>query len=404
MHRPIDIQTDDTGMLDLLRKLETLVSGAGGFLHPGLRIIVADGQTRVESMAPIDDLLVSLPESCLVPIDDVQFALRGDDIAVASVPPGYGETRSAMLECMVAIYNRGHKIRQHRAELPWLVFADQPDLLTQLHAARLDAPKPTSYYELAINGDLDALTLDSFMGTRTLQFALDDQVSRRVIMPFVDFFNHHSISPSFQRQDGGLAVACSRPDPGSNECFVRYNAMDAMDTYLNYGFVDRSAYFLRSVPARIDLPGIGTIGIRGRVAQPRKRPLPEGLKDLGIYMPRLERVSDKALVAAQMLIPTSDLHHRLGGAFSVMIRQLAPDGISHDELLTALERATDRLLRANDSYYFDLQLLVDSLAGRLTASAAREQLYALIVFQRKMLAGQRNALSINPDALSGIIG
>ena len=223
-------------------------------------------------------------------------------------------------------------------------------------------------------------------------------------MPFVDFFNHHSMSPSFQRQDGEMGVACSRPNPGSNECFVRYNVMDAMDTYLNYGFVDRSANFLRSVPARIDLPGIGTIGIRGRVAQPRKQPLPSGLEDLGIYLPRLQRVSDKTLVAAQMLIPTSNLHYRLGSAFGVMIHKLVPEGVSHDMLLTALESATDQLLRANDNYYWDLQNQVDSLGGRLKPPAAREQLYALIVFQRTMLAGQRNALSINPDALADIGG
>jgi len=166
MHRPIEIQTEDTRMLDLLRELETLVSEAGGFLHPDLKVVVDDGQISIESTAPIDELLVRLPESCLVPIDDVRFALNGDDLGIASVPPKYGETRRAMLECMVAIYNRGHKIPRHRAELPWLVFANQPDLLRQLHAARLDAPKPTGFFELAMKGDLDTLTLESFVATR----------------------------------------------------------------------------------------------------------------------------------------------------------------------------------------------------------------------------------------------
>lgn len=404
MHRPIDIQTEDTRMLDLLRELETLVSGAGGFLHPDLRIVVDNGQISVESAAPIDELLVRLPESCLVPVDDVQFVLHGDDVAVASVPPEYGEVHGAMLECMVAIYNLGDKIRQHRAELPWLVFSDQTDLLTQLHAARLDAPKPTRFFELAMNGDTDALTLESFVATRALPLRFSDRGSRRVIMPFVEYFNHHSLSPSFQRQDGDLGVVCSRPDADSNECFIRYIAMDAMDTYLNYGFVDRSANFLRSVPARIHLPGIGTIGIKGRIAQPRKQPLPESLKGLGMYLPRFERISDKTLVAAQMLIPTTDLHHRLGRALDVMIRNLVPEGVSHDVLLTALESASDQLLRANDLYYSDLQSLVDALGDRLKPSAAREVLYAMIVFQRTMLAGQRHALSINPDALADIGG
>ena len=71
-------------------------------------------------------------------------------------------------------------------------------------------------------------------------------------MPIIDLLNHHLDAAGFQSSqeaglDKGLALLNSKPVPGSDECFFRYNKNDALRSYLSYGFLDDSVRFVRSV-------------------------------------------------------------------------------------------------------------------------------------------------------------
>lgn len=393
MNQKITIDSDDAELETLLRELETLVVRSGGYLHPRLRIVVAQGQLKVESDASGPDPLVRLPESCLLPIDDVDIGLRDDDsLSLASPPADMDAGKWAMLKCMIAIYNRGQKVRQYRHELPWLALAGSPALLALLHSARADAPKATQLYELAAAGELERLALRGFLGSRVLKYQPADGEPAQVMMPFIDFFNHHSASPSFGRDGDALTVRPSRPLAGSNECFVCYNALDTLDAFLNYGFVDVTAPFVRSVPLQIALPGIGSLRIRGKMAQPRKQPLPPQLKDLGVFLPRFRRLSDQELAAAQLLIPAAGRPDALHRVFVVLIQNLAP-GLGLSELDDAVTSAVQQVLAANEDYYRQLETMRQTTGTTVESAPALEQLGVLVDVQQRKLAAYRDVIS-----------
>ena len=160
---------------------------------------------------------------------------------------------------------------------------------------------------------------------------------------------------------------------------MRYNALDALDAYLNYGFVDTSAGFVRSVPVRIDLPDVGVIDIQARVAQRRKQ-LAAGLTDLGALLPRAQRAEDGSLSVSQLVIPGAapELFHRAVGA---LVAQFVP-AIGPSELRAAVDTVVAEVMTANRAYYGHL----DEEAGRLAATPARDRLRQLVEVQSAKLA------------------
>ncbi|MCB1725706.1 MAG: hypothetical protein H6959_07805 [Chromatiaceae bacterium] len=375
----ITIDSDDAELAALVQRLAELVAAAGGYLDARLRIVIARGDLSVRSDAADGELLVRLPRACLLPIDEVDLALNDDRLQIESLPASMGEVQRDMLECMIAIYNRGAKIASYREELPWLAFADAPELLELLHRGRAQAPKPSRLFELARTGALDTLALEGFMGSRILDYRDAAGAGAMVMMPFIDFFNHHVRAAPFARDGEALTVTAAHPLAGSDECFVRYNALDALDAYLNYGFVDTSAGFVRSVPVRIDLPDVGVIDIQARVAQRRKQ-LAAGLTDLGALLPRAQRAEDGSLSVSQLVIPGAapELFHRAVGA---LVAQFVP-AIGPSELRAAVDTVVAEVMTANRAYYGHL----DEEAGRLAATPARDRLRQLVEVQSAKLA------------------
>lgn len=393
MHHNINIESDDAEIERLLRDLAQQVLDSGGFLHPELKIRTRQGEIMVESNASRPGPLVRLPGSCLLPIDEVKFDLDGDDIVVSSHASGYGRDKRAMLDTLIAIYNYGKKIHHHRGEMPWLAFAETPELLDTLYQARADGPRPNKFYKLAKEGNLEQLALESFIDSRTLHYLFSNQPPQSVLMPFIDFFNHHVASPSFGSDGDALLVNLSRPVTGSSECFVRYNMLDAMDTYLNYGFVDASAPFLRSVPVHIDLSDIGTIHILGRASQPGKQPPPPALKDLRALLPSFAQHSDNELTASHLFIPgpnaPKSMHRILGTAIQRLTPRIVPE-----DLRANVDLAVQQVLSCNEDYYIKLSGQLASLGNKPVPAPALSQLKRLIKLQQQRLTAYREVLEL----------
>jgi len=393
MYHEINIESDEAEIEPLLHNLAQQVVGSGGFLHPELKIRINQGQIMVASSASSPGPLVRLPGSCLLPVDEVKFELDGDDIVVSSYASGYERDKRAMLDTLIAIYNYGKKIRHHRGEMPWLAFAETPELLDTLYQARADGPRPNKFYKLAKEGNLEQLALESFIDSRTLHHLFSNQPPQSVLMPFIDCFNHHVASPSFGSDGDAVLVNLSRPVTGSTECFVRYNMLDAMDTYLNYGFVDASAPFLRSVPVHIDLSDIGTIHILGRASQPGKQPPPPALKDLRALLPSFAQHSDNELTASHLFIPgysaPKSMHRILGTA----IQHLAPH-IAPEDLRTRTNLAVQQVLTCNEDYYIKLSGQLSSMKNKPVSTLALSQLKRLIKLQQQRLTAYREMLEL----------
>lgn len=392
----IMIDSDDPGMVPLLRELEEQVRDAGGHLSPRLRVVVREGQARVESDAKEGERLLRIPRSCLPVVDDVGFRLDGDELAVASSPAAMTSPQREVLRVMLAIYNRGGKIAAHRRESPWLALADRPGLLKTLHAGRRDAPKLTRWLEAVQAGGSEGLVADSFIATRALRYRFDEGDAGRVVTPFIDFFNHHAAGASFGRDGDALAVDVSHPVAGSSECLVRYGPLDALDAYLNYGFADTSAPFLRSVPLRIGLEGGGVIDVLGRVARAKKN-LPDTLETLRGWVPRYRRGDDGGVVASQLLVPPPGGIDVFANVLALLIRPLMPDA-GRDRLSTAVMQAMQTVVLANERYYEVLGDALGAERGGGSDAAALAELQRTIDFQQAWLARWRQRLAANARA------
>ena len=390
------IDSDNREVELLLRQLEDLAVGAGAFLNPGLSIVVRNGNLSVESEVPAGEPLVKLPPACLIPTDELEFHLEGGSIGVGSRPPGLSETQTGLLECLLAIYNQGNKLEQHGDYLPWLAFRGAPELLEHLRLGRKDAPKINGLYQMATDGDPEGLLLKHYVGSRVLRYRTEQgdpqSPAHKVLMPFIDFFNHHSASPGFQRDGAALVVKASRPLDGSNECFVSYSRMDALDSFLNYGFVDASSSYLRSVSASISLPGLAEITVLGTGGAKRKNPPPPALADLKFLVPPFRKAEDGGFILGGLLIPgpqTLLAMHRILGF--VIARFLAP-GIGQAQLQELVDAAVEQVLETNERYYAKLAAILAEVRPRLPDGSALQQLEQLISLQQDKLGAYRGAI------------
>ena len=397
MSPSISIDSDDWELEALLRQLETLVRGEGADLHPALRVVSREGNLWIESDAQDGEVLVRLPPESLIPIDEASLRLDGSAIRVEACSDKISAAQKALLDCMLAIYNQGNKLELHRGYSPWSAFCSSQELLDQLHFARKDAPKISEYHEMASQGDLDALLLQHYIASRTLRYGANQGDPsgpfHRVLMPFIDFFNHHTAAPGFSRDGAALEVRAGRSVPGSNECFVSYSRLDAMDSFLSYGFVDSSAAFMRSVPVHIRLRGVGEIEIQGRGAVTRKNPPPTPLADLKPLVPPFTKRGDAYFILGGLIIPGPQAILAMHRILAFVIQRFLAPNASQQQLVDMTDDSVEQVLVANEDYFAALADTLGRVGGQLADTPALAQLRQLIVLQQQKLQDARDALS-----------
>lgn len=178
-------------------------------------------------------------------------------------------------------------------------------------------------------------------------------------MPFVDFVNHDFRARPYRlaRDEGAaertLSTFADRPVDGSAECFTRYNVIDALDSYLNYGFLDRSAGFVSSVPVTLELPEGLRIDVRGEGGAPFKGALPEDLRDLWLFMPQIRSREADRLAVQRLLLPGGHAPRALRRVLGALLRLLRPEA-ANALVRDAIVEAERQLLAANRAYYRDL--------------------------------------------------
>lgn len=378
---------DDRRAEQLLEKLARQVVDTGGWLDPEMQIRCEDGNLSILSDRQADsaDTLIALPEATLLPVERGEFYLSGDDLCFRPSGSGLSRERSRLLDTMLEIYNVTGKIARHRATSPWLVLAGAPQILRGLVAGRADAPVPKKFLDLFESGAFDPLTIECFVKTRVLGFK--DATGRNpepVIMPVIDFINHHPRSPGFQigsgrAAAGQIAVLHSTPVDGSRECFVRYGLYDAYDTYLMYSYVNEIAPFVRSVPLTIDLKGLGAITVRSVIGVRPRDKIPDHLADLRGLMPVVRKLADRRLSVSHLIIPSGVPKFALRRILAELIRSLGPS-LSNDAIQRHLATAEMAVLSTNIRFYENLVRSLDNdghTSSTASATAVVRQLAEL---------------------------
>jgi hypothetical protein len=281
------------------------------------------------------------------------------------------------MESMLALYNFTGKIGWYRRTSSVLFLRTRPELAS-LVARGCDVPMQRRLTDRLAADEHAPFLLHRFIGTRSLDFRVDPGASAgAVLAPIVDLLNHHSKAPPFQEHTGpsGRRLRITRPrsvPANPRECFVQYGFYDPLETLLSYDFIDESAEFLRSVPAVITLPGIGTIKVQAGRSKSASKSLPAPLKAIADYLPKIVTRQPRYLEVAFLAITAAPaLPHALRRVLNLLIATLDRDCLDRLDLIVAAE---DQILAANRAHYQELRRALAAAPAGAPASPVLAEL------------------------------
>lgn len=250
----VHIDVENGALRRPLQAMAALVQAHGGFIAPGLRIVERNrflSIHRPRSAGPVPRL-IAVPTHLLVPIDDLAWSDSASKLALAGPAGHLSSEQAELLELFVAIYNACGKLAQV-ADFPVAVFARDAGLLEIVRTIKPET-RP-----------LKASLADLFLSTRRVSERIKpgDETRTGVLMPLMDFLNHHHAGDTFRMDEGCLSIAERHAGPGE-ECVSSYGGQrDPFDLLIGHGYVDRATPYAASLPLTLGLPGLGSMIIEG---------------------------------------------------------------------------------------------------------------------------------------------
>ncbi len=376
----ITINSDTAAVETHLRKIEQLIVANGAYLSPDVSVLAQQGNlSLLSALSPqVNNKLLSVPESCLPAVSDFDLKIENDEFVIQSYAKGVSQTHVQLQELMLELYNQTEKLKTYQRSSPWLI---PTPILTQLFKARAKADKIKKFYNYAQTGNWQTLLIESFLGSRTFNLKTKQGENRMVLMPFIDFANHHHFAKGYQTKQNQLNLFNSKK-AGSEECFVFYTALDSLDTYLIYHFIEPDVPFVRSIPLEIQLP-IGTLEIYSRISSAYPQPLPPNLQDLRSIMPTWAKQKQR-LSAAHLIIPGETMPRALRRVLGVLIQQLEPY-LTKKQLFDYILFAEEQILAQNMTYYRDTASMLVQEKATLPETTFTE-LQTLLALQMRKLS------------------
>ncbi len=387
---------DDPEVESLLQTMRQQVVDNGGFIHDDLVFECQNGdlKVRVPDSVPGGERIMMLPKICLLPHGKFKLGLKDDAIVIESHDADISDLQVSLMNTMIAVYNRTGKVAASRNGSTMALYYNEPDLFERLADGRNKSEM--AFIQNLPETETDDFALNVFIKTRVLGYkeVLDDGrtgdeggedddraqavkeppfARTQVLMPMIDFLNHHPAAGGFLvRSDyddiaepeaprhpalpdeDGIAVVNSCPVDGSDECFVCYGTYDALDTLLHYNYVEQYAGYMRSVPLTVSLPGYCKIVIRAAAARPRFTKLPDQLRDLVFFLPAMTPdAGKKTITLSHLLIPQARAPRALRRVLGAAMSRLGLS-IPNDEMLAQVKIAEAKIVEANLRFYEEL--------------------------------------------------
>ena len=391
---------ESAGVEAVLRDLGALVHELGGRIDDQVIVNEHQGRFSIGSTrrdgARVD--LIHLPGFCLPSTDHFDWTFHGGEIR-ATPKPGTENSERDLMQLMIAAYQAARKVPRHKAANPWFTLADEPGLLNSLLQLRNGNQPLLARLNHVLEANDDDLFFHTFFLSR--QFSqrnpgADDASAR--LMPFVDFANHHPRSPCIvtsrnERDLSAISLVKSQPVEGSDECFVRYGTLDALDLFLGHGYVDHHVEFVRSVPMEIPTEEFGTIRIFSHTTSISRRGIPPELADLRLYLPRRlsgEGIDDIHL--SHLIIPGPDLDRALRRVLSYFLHKGKPD-LHYQAVKAAVIDIESQVVRENLRRYSEISTMVKEVDTTIVSPEALTPLKALVEAQIQKLEHYRERAS-----------
>lgn len=390
----VDIIADDHLVELKLRELVALAENNGAYFHSEMSIASSENEFRIETkLEPYKtDPVIKIADTFLPRIDDFHIKLEGNDINLEPRSDKVSRLHVDVFEKILELFNLTEKIKAHKKVFPMIALADNKNILEYLNKGTSIADQ---YYAHLKNDNLDHLITSSFFGARYIKHNYQDgNRVRGAIMPVIDFVNHHGLAITYLNAstepeiNEGLMIRNSKPLPGSDECFVRYNKLDALSAYMSYGFIDMTAPTLRSIPLVLSVRDAGTIKVDADVYTDDVTGLPPEHLDIQYYFPHIKRAEKQELHVGHLMIPSDGNPAPLRRVLQFLINVLSPN-IPKKVLKKLVRKAEEEVLIKNINYYVKLKELLESEIEKTTDGAKFETLNQLIKLQQKSLISYR---------------
>jgi len=344
--------SDSHEMEKHLRKIHDLVCANGSFVHEDIVICSQNGSLTIEAPARVveQQKLMMLPDEALLPLEKFELVLNGDDICIESNTDFVSPVQVQLMEEMLALYNLNGKIAEHKRSATHSLYHLDRELLAHVADEKLIA-------SMAQWNDKN-FYIEAFMASRRLGRKLkgDPTKKQSVLMPLIDFFNHHPQAYSFGDDDGRLMTRMFTTPETGRECFVRYGKLDDHHVFLSYGYPETKSPMVESHSMEIDVPGFGTIQIHKRPAAPHNlKNIPRQQKGLEPFLSPIAINEDRTrLTIGCVWIPPKGAPRALRRVLGMYFERMK-SGMSFGQMSAFVDEAEHQIIDNNCKYYSELK-------------------------------------------------
>ncbi|HPD83452.1 MAG: hypothetical protein R3D88_06685 [Alphaproteobacteria bacterium] len=356
------IQADTPSVSKALKNLETSLTRHGAWFHDNLSIICKNGLMHMEMDGPttVNEPIMMVPEDLLIPLEGLNVFNQNDKLCCTPDKNVLSPAQCEIGQAVVDLFNETEKLKFHRNEYPFIKYQKSPELLEMLMDGRSIHDqfkiKKSFLRKEEISMSEDEFVCWSYFQTRILGRSDPQGNVTLYILPLVDCLDHDSQGdPFFFKDKKVLYVRNKQPYVYSRQCYARYGTYDALDTFLAYGFPDKNAPFVLSIPLIIDIPGHGVLNIESQAIRPTKHEIPPQLEDLKSFVPTLtkEESSDKFTIS-YLFIPAISFPQSMRRILMIIMRSFIGENASQEFLVEQVYRAEDIVLKSNIEFYKDI--------------------------------------------------
>lgn len=389
------IISDNKDAEKILRQISAILEEHGAYIDPDIETHCQNGEISVKS--PNNKTarpLFRLPHDVLVPFDKFDTRIKKNRFVAKPVDKDLPKHQIRLMELMLELYNTTGQLERHRQNCPWILFRDNPGILSLLLQSREGDHIRSIEKHINANTDTQELAHHTFFPTRVIKCHLHKKFRRpeTVLMPLVDCLNHHINGARYidaYPEEGAFLSVAYKPIDNDDECYAAYRRLDALDSWLDYAFIDENAPFVRSIPLRIELGALGTILIQGLDGYVRPKDLPENLKDTAFYMPVIQMFDqEKRVNLSHIYIPGSAGFLSLRRILGYTIETLQP-GLPPKDKAQYVIQAEKTVLEANHHYYMQLKQAADAINPQQKSAGLRH----LIEVQLKKITNYADAVN-----------
>jgi hypothetical protein len=366
------IDSDSPSISTCLEELIGLLKGNGAWFDRKLLITCRNGELSVSYEGNKDnkDPLITLPESNLIPNEFINLYIEDDQFKANPKEKFLTPLQLSITHKLIELYNLCDKVKKHEQDCIVTKLEDHPDILKSLFEMRPTSPHQDEYIAY-LDGERsqdekNKLICTNFLNSRLLGQTDEDFLGTKpVIMPIIELINHHISGATFMfRKIAGnksLNIMRQQPNPDSNEIFVFYFILDALDTALHYNFIDTSSHFVRSIPLTLNVGTYGELKIHS-IAAKNKDKVSEHMRPLQTLMPPLPVESENGYEVSHLLFAFPPATHATRRILFDLVENLyGPQINSPEEILSITHDLEKEIFDKNVSYYQNLKKKIEDL-------------------------------------------